>query len=346
MKRIISLFILGTVLLIPAFAQIDLQPAATVNLIRTEAITVRQLRTQVETLERQAGRAFTAAERRQVLDVMINEKLVLQAAERDRITVSDGEVNQQLQELRTQLAQNIGRQPTDAEFAQAVRNEFGMELPAFREEMRKQLIFQKYIMAKKQADIQNIRVPTEADIANYYNLTRTQFVRPDTVRVTMIEVGFTDVASKARARVVADRLVREIGNNAARFDEAVQRGMASGGDYNAGDAGYLPRNLEAQQNMGQEFMTVAFALRQGDISGLLEGPRGFYIIKITETYAQKNLELSDIFQLGAPYTVRDFIGNALLEQNQQEVLDRITQELLTELRRGNPFQIFENNLNW
>jgi parvulin-like peptidyl-prolyl isomerase len=346
MKRITSFFILSTVLLISVFAQINLQPAALVNLIRSEPITVGELRTEVEKYEREAGRPLTAAERRQILDILINNKLVLQAAERDRITVSDNEINQQLQEFRSQMAQSIGRQPTDAEFAQAIRNEAGMELPAFREQIRKQLTMQKYMLAKKQNDLQNIRQPTDAEIVNTYNLTRTNFVRPDTVRVSIINVPFTNAATRTSARVIADRLVREIGNNPERFDEALLRGQAATADYQAGDAGYLPRNLEAQQQVGQEFMDVAFSLRQGEVSRLLEGPRGFQIIKITETYAQRNLELNDIFQLGSRITVREYIGNVLLEQIQQEVLTRIQQELITELRRGNPFQIFENNLNW
>ncbi len=68
-------FTAGTV-----FAQSDLQPAAIVRLNGTEPITVKQLRTQVETLERTNGRTLTAAERREVLDLMIDQKLIQQAA--------------------------------------------------------------------------------------------------------------------------------------------------------------------------------------------------------------------------------------------------------------------------
>jgi parvulin-like peptidyl-prolyl isomerase len=345
MKRIISLFVLSTVLLIPVFAQTLPQVAAVVNLIRSEPIPVAQLRTEVEALERANGRSLTAGERREVLDVMINEKLVMQAAERDRITVSDNEVNQQLQEFRNQVAQEIGRQPTDAEFAQVIRNSYNVEMPAFREQVRKQLIINKYMMAKRQSDLQNIRAPTDAEIVNHFSLTRTQYVRPDTVRITMIQVPFTDTASKTRARTVADRLVREIGNNAGRFDEAMLRGQSPGADYRASDAGYIFRNLETQQAAGAAFMTAAFSLRQGEVSGLLETPSFFCIIKVTESYAQKNLELDDII-LGYGVTVREYIRAGLTQQIQQEVLTRVTEELVTELRRGNPFTIYENNLNW
>jgi parvulin-like peptidyl-prolyl isomerase len=92
-------------------------------------------------------------------------------------------------------------------------------------------------------------------------------------------------------------------------------------------------------------MNAAFALRQGEVSGLLETPSSFCIIKITETYAQRNLTLDDMM-LGYGVTVREFIRAGLTEQTQQEVLERIQQELVDELRRGNPFQIFANNLNW
>jgi hypothetical protein len=78
----------------------------------------------------------------------------------------------------------------------------------------------------------------------------------------------------------------------------------------------------------------------------MEGGRGYQIIKITETYEMKNLELDDIFQLGSRITVRDYIGNNLLQQRQQEILAKASQELVDELRAGKTFQVFEKNLAW
>jgi parvulin-like peptidyl-prolyl isomerase len=346
MKRFVSLVITGVIITALAFAQADLQPVAIIRLTRSEPITVKQFRTEVERMESQARRTLTNNERRQVLDVMINERLVLQAAERDRITVSDGEINQQLQQLRSSMTQNIGRQPTDAEFAQAVRNETGLELPAFRDQLRRQFIMQKYLMEKKQDSFRNMREPTEAEILNTYTLARSQLVRPETVRFSVIQIPFTDAASKARSKLIADRLVRDIGTNPARFDEAMLRGQTPNAEYEAGDGGYLPRNIQAQQVVGVEFMNTAFSLKQGEVSRLLESSRAFHIIKITEAYGQKNLELDDIYQLGTRLTVREYIGNSMLQERQQAVIERATQELVAELRTGNPFQIIEANLNW
>ena len=345
MKRILSILIFGIFIAVFAFGQADLQPVAIVRLTKSEPITVKQYRTELERVEKQTGRPLTANERRQVLDLMINERLAVQAAERDRITVTDNEINQQIQELRNSMTQSLGRQPTEAEFAQAVRNETGLELPAFREQLRKQLIIQKYIMEKKRDSFSNIKVPSEQEINDSYLLAKSQLVRPETVRFSMIQIPFTDNASKLKAKEIADRLVREIGSSAAKFDEALLKGQVANAEYQAGDGGYLPRNLQAQQLVGTEFINTAFSLKQGEVSRLLEGQRGYQMIKITETYVQKNLELDDIFQLGTRITVREYIGNSILQERQQAAIEIATQEIVAELRTGTPYQIIEANLN-
>lgn len=328
-------------------AQSDLQPVAIVRLTKSEPITVKQLRTEVEKLERSGGRTMTAAERRQVLDVMINEKLALQAAERDKVTISDAEVNQQLQQFRASMAQSMGRQPTDAEFEVAIRNEAGTDLAGFKEQVRKQLLIQKYLLSQKRSVFENIAATTDAEIQHTYELTKSQFVRPDTVRISMILVpAGTTAAEKTKAKELADKLVRDIGPSAAKFDEAVIRAQAPGSGYQGGDGGYIPRNMQAQQLLGAEFVNIAFTLKQGEVSKLIEGPRGYQIIKVTETYEQKNLDLNDVVQLGTRVTVREYIGNSLMQERQQRAIDTASQELITELRKNNSFQILDTNLNW
>ncbi|MDR1429954.1 MAG: SurA N-terminal domain-containing protein [Spirochaetaceae bacterium] len=347
MKRIILFFALLGILSGGVFAQSDLQSVAIVRLTRSEPITVKQLRTEVERAEQTAGRALTPAERRQVLDVMINERLALQAAERDNVSVSDAEVNQQLQQLRAILAQNIGHPPSDADFEQAVRNESGLDVSGFREQLKRQATVQKYLLNKKRNLFEGISPPTEVEIASAYSLSRTTFIRPETVRFSFILVpGGANAEESARARAQAEQLLRDIGGNTGRFDDAIIRAGAPNSSYRGGDGGYIPRNVQAQQVMGADFVNSAFALRQGEVSRIIESPRGYMIIKITETLEQKNLELTDIAQPGTNLTVRDYISNTLLQERQTQVFETAQRELITELRQGNSFQIFENYLNF
>ena len=347
MKRIVLILIFLALLTVYGFAQANLQPAATVNLIRSEVITVGQLRTEVDRMEQAAGRTLIQSERMQVLDTMINERLAIQAAERDRITVTENELSQQVQQLRTAMAQQIGRQPTDAEFNQAIKEQSALEMPAFREQLRRQLIVQKYLLSKKGDLLNSVRMPTEEEIRTQFNLSRADFVRPETVRFSMIQVPFgTDAASRNRARDLANQLIRDIGSNPSRFDEFVVRSQSPNSGYQAGDGGYLPRNRDALTAVGQEFLDIAFNLKQGEVSRLIEGRLGFQIIKITENHAMINLELDDIAQLGTRVTVREYIRQVMATQRQQAVLSQATQELASELRAGRTFQVFENNIRW
>jgi parvulin-like peptidyl-prolyl isomerase len=297
-------------------------------------------------MENAAKRKLTADERKQVLDGMINERLVIQAAERDKIVVSDNEINQQLQQLRSMLAQNIGRQPTDAEFAQAIKNEFNMELQAYREQTRKQLIFQKYIMTKKGDLINSIKVPTEQEIQAEYVVRRSELLRPEIVNISAIFIPYgTDTASRSKARDLANKLIKEIGANPSKFDEILALSRAPNSGYQS-DTGYLPRNQEARGRVGDKLMDAAFSLRQGQVSQLIEGVEGFQIIKVTENYSEKILELYDFVQPGSKITVKDLIGQDLLNKRQQNILMQASQELFNELRAGRDFRIQNNLLNW
>jgi parvulin-like peptidyl-prolyl isomerase len=345
MKRTISFALLLSIVAVFGFSQNDLQTVATVNLIRTESITLGQLKTETANMEKATGRSFNKDERLQVLDAMINERLVLQAAERDRINVTDNEINQHLNELKGMLSQSMGRPPTDAELAMAIKNEYGVEMQVYKDQYRKQSIAQKYMMFKKENLINSIKIPTDIEIINEYNLLKGQLVRPETVRFTVIQVPYgPDAASRSKAKETADRLAREIGSNPQKFDEVVTRSVAPNSGYMAGDAGYMPRSQDARNMVGQDFMNTAFSLRQGQVSTLIESPQGFNIIKVTEKYEQKNLELDDIYQPGTRITVKDFIGQQMLEMRQQEVIVKASEELISELRAGRSFQIMENNL--
>jgi parvulin-like peptidyl-prolyl isomerase len=346
MKRILMVMMVLLLAAGTVFAQSDLQSVAIVRLTRSEPITVKQLRTEVEKMEQSGGRTLTATERRQVLDVMINERLAIQAAERDRVTISDAEVNNQLQQMRASMSQSLGRQPTDQEFEIAVLQETGSDVATFTASLRKQMLIQKYLMEKKRSIFDAMKAPTEAEITNFYNLNKAQLVRPDTVRISLVSVPFTNAAEKTAAKTLTDRLLRDIGSDAAKFDETEIRSQTPNSGYQGGDIGYIPRSAEVQEAFGADFVNTAFSLKQGEISKIIETPNAYLIIKVTESYTFKLLELTDLAQLGSNVTVHDYIGNILLQQIQQNTVNAASQELITELRQGNSFQVFDNLINW
>ncbi|MDR2468432.1 MAG: peptidyl-prolyl cis-trans isomerase [Spirochaetaceae bacterium] len=350
----IILFITGYL-----FGQNDLQTVATVRLTKTEPITVKQLKNEVDSIEKMTGRSLTVAERREVLDSMINQRLALQGAERDRISVSDAEVNQQMNEFRGQLSGQLGRAPSDSEFADAVKQQTGMDMPAFRDRYKRQLIMQKYLLDKKGDVFKALKPPTEAEVKAFYTKNSSEFVQPETVEFAALMVPYKTDSEKASARNDANKLLREINNSAMSFDEKVLQGRTPNMAYKSATGQLMPRNAP---NMPDDFIETAFKLEQGKVSGLLDvstGPlHGFFIIKVTGKYPQKILNMDDIIlnvppelqmQLqGRPLTVRMFIQANLTQKKQQDALAKAQEELVADLRKGQPppYSINEQFLNY
>ncbi|MDR0642070.1 MAG: SurA N-terminal domain-containing protein, partial [Treponema sp.] len=117
------------------FAQNEAQTVAMIELVKKEPITVRQLKAELAPLEQARGRPYSVAERRAALDELANQRLILQAAERDRIAVSESEIDAA---LRESLSQQSGRALTDAEYAQAMQ-QLGTNTAAVRQNVSKQL---------------------------------------------------------------------------------------------------------------------------------------------------------------------------------------------------------------
>jgi len=192
-----------------------------------------------------------------------------------------------------------------------------------------------------------VKSPTDEEIKGEYELNKARFMRPETVRFSMIYVPIGPGADgKTNAKAIADRVAKDIGANGNKFDEIVLRGQAAGADYRAGEGGFLPKTAEARKVVGAEFLDVAFNLKVGEVSRILENSQSFQIIKVTELHGQKLLELGDLYQLGGRATVAEYLGNRLLQERQAKAIDTATKELVDELRTGKTFQVFEQNLAW
>jgi parvulin-like peptidyl-prolyl isomerase len=343
MRRFVFFFLISVFAVGVVFAQNEMQTVATVRLTKTEPISVKQLQNEVALMETQAKRPLTVDEKNQVLESMINQRLVLQAAERDKVTISDGELTQQIERIRTSYARTLGRQPTEAEFTQVIRSQFDLDMPSFREQYRKQLVMEKYLVSKNQGLLESPAAPTATEIQDFYDLNKASLVRPDTVRLSLIQVPFGD--DKAKAKSLADSLAREIGTDPAKFDEVALRQSRESG-FMAGDAGYLPKNPQGEQLVGPVVLRTAFSMKQGQVSGTIEGLRAYQILKVTESYEQKQLTLDDVLDLESKTTVRQYISGGIAQNKQVVIITQAQQTLYDELRKGNPFTIDRRYIPW
>ncbi len=425
MKRTILLPIFAAVIASAGFAQYNPNATvATVQYNKTEGITARQLRTRIELLEQQGGGAFNAQQRQEVLEALIDERLILQAAAKDKMTVSeaelnrqvqgmrqqigaqlgkaptdaefneiiksqtgldittwreqmrdqmtmqrynqkyladvlpkanirvsDAEVNEQIQQLKNQLAAQAGREPTEAEFAAAVRQQTGMELAAFRTEIKNTLAQQKYLLQLGGGE------PTDDEIGVALRANPANYRQDGFIQSNCIVIPFTS-SNKAKAKETADKLVREIGSSGeeflARFIDI--RGGAAASRYPGAQAGvsyFLQSDTLA--TMGKDFFDTAFPSSGGDTAGvkkvskLIETPQAYCILYILKREKARDLGLSDRIPeyLGAgQMTIRDYIYAGLTDAGVQAGSMELHTNMTNDLRKSATIRTFPQNINW
>jgi len=367
MKRLItflSIFLLASA---AVFGQIEIKTVAVVRYSQSEQITVKQYKDYVSWLTiakalsiQDPGAKLTAEERRQALEELGNQFLACQAAVQEKISVSEKEISQYFDQSIANFSQSLGmvlgHPPTDAEIDKELKDRTGMNRASFRELMKRTLLTENYLKVKKQSLFTSIKNPTEAEIQKIHNDVKNKsifesgFSRPDIARVRMLMVQFRNPSEKTKAQATANNLLKSISGDPSKFDEAVRDYRKPNSGYVSGD-GFIYKDDRVRQALGADFVNTVFNLKQGEVSKLLEGNDGYYIVKVIETYRAKVLSLDDIYNLEDPRatTVRQAISAAEVQRRFMAALQQATEELVVELRKKGSVQIMDdvyNQITW
>jgi peptidyl-prolyl cis-trans isomerase SurA len=209
--------------------------------------------------------------RAQVLLSMINEKLIVAKAVQDSVTVSDEEVQQQLETAIQQRVQQVGSEARLEEL-------YGMPLSRikreYRDEMRRNLLAQK-LQQQRFGSAQIGRFEVE----EFFRTYRDSLPRvPDEVELAhiFIKPRFSDTdrsAARAKMQALLDSL-----NAGVDFAGLAQR--------HSDDPGSAPQGgnlgLVRRGQFVKEFESAVFGLNEGQTSGILETELGLHIIQLLE----------------------------------------------------------------
>ncbi len=214
--------------------------------------------------------------RQDLLDQMVGEQLIIQAALKDTLIVVDEvEVEEAVaQEIQQRTAAFGGETP----FRQAL-GEQGWTLTSYREflrgQLRQQQLYQQF-MAKRARDLRSIMVE-ESEIREYFEERRDALGQrpPTVVFAQVIVVPTPSDSTKAEARAEAER-IREMAVEGEDFAELARRYSQDPGSRDSGgDLGWFRRG-----EMTPAFEDAAFNLAVNEISAPVETPFGFHIIKL------------------------------------------------------------------
>lgn len=200
--------------------------------------------------------------RKNLINRMIEEKLVLDEAGRRGITVSSDEVSREVKAL--------WRDPADE---RSILERYGTT-DKWKEEIRKKLLIKKTVEAAVRSAV---RV-TEKEAMGYYDKNRSRYEMPGEVRARMI---MTETEEKAKE---AERLLlRE------RFEDVARKMSAGPEAAKGGDLGFFGRG-----EMPPEFEDVVFKLTAGRISPIVKTPYGYHIFRVEGVKKARTLRFKEV----------------------------------------------------
>ena len=300
-------------------AQNDLQVIAQVNLSKKEPITLGQLKKLVKFAESQGGNIATNDDKKLVLESLMRTKLLVQAAEKENIKISNSQVDNAFNDA---LSTIVNSPITESEFAKLIKQKENISLDEFMkkqtgctvEELKKiikdNLIIQNYIASKNQAEIVKMATPTDAQIRSYYEMKKGELVRPD-----MVKMLFVAVKKEGKDKEEIDKineLHKKVKKNIKEIANIKKN--AEAGNYVAQE-GYIPKTAEGAQllNATPEALMEIFSKDVNYIFDIQDRVDSRQFFVITEKLNAKILTLSDVPDPSSTVTLYDQI-KALLSQ--------------------------------
>ncbi len=329
-------------------AQVLDRPVAVVRLVETVNIGRREVDAQVALFEQQIGRALQPAEKQQILEALINDELLLQAASRAGVRVTQEEIRNYLAVQRQQWSQALGVTLSEEQFRLQVEQQTGRPWVDFLEDVTDELIKLKYVRQRESRLFEGVMSVSEAEIQSFYDEQATSFTNPAMVSFRHVYVdlrGKTDQERQA-ARASLEAYRRQIRSGALTFEQLERRAVDDAA-ISADNFGYLMRNdPRSQQLLGRSFIEALFGLSEGDIAGVLESNVALHIVLVTDRRSARILSLDDPILPGQNVTVRQQIRNLLANQKEQQALGRAVEKIVGDLRAEAEITVFESNVPW
>ena len=202
--------------------------------------------------------------RREALDQLIDDELLWQEAARLGMTATRKEVD-------LAVAEGRARYRTADEFARRLERS-GLSEATYPQHVKRQASIQNLLERKV---LKGLRV-NDQEVHAFYVGNPDKFTTPEQVRARHILVqadSATSAEDRARARATAEEILALV-RAGADFEALAGQRSQDATSAQGGDLGWVARG-----KMVPEFEAVAFALRDGEVSGLVETVFGFHVIR-------------------------------------------------------------------
>ena len=317
-------------ILSPVYSQMMLQPVASVNLIRPQMVTREEL--DLYKTELQIKNNNQPVSDDEALEVLINDILVLQGAERAGIGLAENDLNSLVAGQKESVEAQLGRAISDMDFAALLLQAYNMTIEDLKDQLKKNYLMSTYIRTEKSEIISSTAGPTNDEISNYYRKNAASFINPEYVHISHIFVSKNDQTG-TNPKEKADSVKKQLTFNQKSFDTLVlEVSQDESSKFLGGDIGWFSINDETNRLVfGDNFIDAIFSLETGNISEVLESNAGYHIVKVLEHKLPKLLTLNEQLNPENAMTVKQYISQILYYEKQQYTLTLAVDELVKEL---------------
>ncbi|WP_028612748.1 peptidylprolyl isomerase [Paenibacillus harenae] len=204
------------------------------------------------------------------LDNVITEELIDQEAQANNVTVTDADVDAEIEMIKKQFGD-------DATFNSTLA-QYGMTLESLKKDTKINLTIRKILEPKTEV--------TDEEIQQFYDANKEGLGTPEQVQASHILVA---------TKEEADAILAELKQGGDFAAIAKEKSTDPGSKDNGGDLGFFGRG-----DMVAEFEEAAFALKVNELSGVVQTENGFHVIKktaekaaVVPTFEEKKEEIKN-----------------------------------------------------
>lgn len=214
-----------------------------------------------------------------LLNQMLGGELMYQVAKATPAKDLDKKIEDAMGKLKTRFK-------TNEEFLQGLKDQ-GLNEKDLRELIRRNMIIENHI----EQVIVPKQVVTDAEVKEFYDKNPETFTQQEQVRASHILITLdakaTD-ADKKKAKEKIEGLLKQA-KAGADFAKLAQENSGCPSSKQGGDLGYFGKG-----QMVKPFEETAFAMKPGDVSGVVETQFGYHIIKLTEKKAAAKIAFDEV----------------------------------------------------
>jgi parvulin-like peptidyl-prolyl isomerase len=244
----------------------------------------------------------------QVLDDMVNEELIVQAAEAAKVEVESSEVQAAFDEVKQ--TNNLD----DAALASALAAQ-GYTMANYKQELRRQLLRFRAINQLVSPKVQI----TDEDVRARYDQMARRTEQVQAVKLSHLLFKLPEHATEqqiADAKAKASNAITRIKAGEDFAKVAATESDDDGTKATGGELGWFQRGSMANP----EWEPIVFAMEKGDVRGPVTGPQGFHVFLVTEV---KRSDLKPFAEM----------KEQLSRELRRREMDKQTQTWLEELRK-------------